>query len=282
MSRVGWHTICQPKRFWGLGVVDLRLRNMALLAKWAWQYALEPDSLWRRLIVAKYGAQVLAWMGIFSVKELLHLMHSFGLTEDVMGAFRVWMWKSRRRFSVFSGFYRQWWLSSCVVVLWSLWLARNRAFFEGKVMTVEELFFLVKLRSFYWVKVAFVDLVIEESTWWSCPLDCSFPVLGRVCRVGVSWIPQVVGAVKFNVDGAARGKSGPAGCGGVLRDSGGRILACFSGPLGSLDSNEAKLRAIDFALDFLVSSRWRYGASIIIESDSVTAISWILHQERRP
>ncbi|KAL4310254.1 hypothetical protein GQ457_01G018450 [Hibiscus cannabinus] len=29
-------------------------------------------------------------VGIFSVKEMSNLMHSFGLTEDVMGAFRVW------------------------------------------------------------------------------------------------------------------------------------------------------------------------------------------------
>ncbi|KAL4352669.1 hypothetical protein GQ457_06G011490 [Hibiscus cannabinus] len=36
MSRVGWSTVYCLKRFGGLGVVDLRLQNLALLAKWAW------------------------------------------------------------------------------------------------------------------------------------------------------------------------------------------------------------------------------------------------------
>ncbi|KAL4304248.1 hypothetical protein GQ457_10G006570 [Hibiscus cannabinus] len=107
------------------------------------------------------------------------------------------------------------------------------------------------------VKALFVDIIFDKATWWQCPLDCSFPVHGKVCRVGVAWIPPMPGALKFNVDGVARGKLSPAGCGGVLRDSEGRVLACFSEPFG-------------------------YVGSIIIESNSVTFVSWVLHRELRP
>ncbi|KAL4281573.1 hypothetical protein GQ457_03G012910 [Hibiscus cannabinus] len=151
-------------------------------------------------------------MGEFSVKELSTLMHSFDISVDTMGAFRVW-----------------------------------------------DVDVPHKMRCFLW-----------------------FVLLGRLSTlVGVVWIPPVARALKFNVDGAAHGKPGAAGCGGVLRDSDGRVLACFSWPLGTHESNEAELRAIDFALDFLLSSKWCSVGSIIIESDLVTVVSWILHRERR-
>ncbi|KAK8650190.1 hypothetical protein V6N13_139837 [Hibiscus sabdariffa] len=61
MCRVGWCTVSKPKRLGRLGVVDLRLRNLSLLVKWAWRYATEGDSLWKSLIMAKYGSIVHSW-----------------------------------------------------------------------------------------------------------------------------------------------------------------------------------------------------------------------------
>ncbi|KAL4312324.1 hypothetical protein GQ457_01G024220 [Hibiscus cannabinus] len=61
MCRVGWRTVCKPKRLGGIGVVDLRLRNLSLLAKWACRYATEGDSLWKYLIMAKYGFTIHLW-----------------------------------------------------------------------------------------------------------------------------------------------------------------------------------------------------------------------------
>ncbi|XVF41900.1 hypothetical protein PTKIN_Ptkin01aG0317600 [Pterospermum kingtungense] len=39
----------------GLGIVDLNLKNHALLSKWIWRFADEKDALWRKLIIQKYG-----------------------------------------------------------------------------------------------------------------------------------------------------------------------------------------------------------------------------------
>ncbi|KAL4324943.1 hypothetical protein GQ457_11G024950 [Hibiscus cannabinus] len=61
MARVCWDVVCRPRSVGALGVVDLRVRNLALLSKKAWRYATCSSSLWRRLIVAKYGEGVPWW-----------------------------------------------------------------------------------------------------------------------------------------------------------------------------------------------------------------------------
>ncbi|XVE93623.1 hypothetical protein REPUB_Repub01dG0210000 [Reevesia pubescens] len=60
--------------------------------------------------------------------------------------------------------------------------------------------------------------------------------------------------LKFNVDGAARGKPGSAGCGRVLWDSKDMVIGIFLRPLGVLDSNVAELNAIKCALKIFVDS----------------------------
>ncbi|GMJ07609.1 hypothetical protein like AT5G65005 [Hibiscus trionum] len=87
--------------------------------------------------------------------------------------------------------------------------------------------------------------------------------------------------LKFNVDGAARGKPGPAGFGGMMRDGESQILGLFSGPLGEMDSNEAEIRAIAFALSLVVDRSWRHHC-VIIESDSQVALSWATRSAKRP
>lgn len=47
--------------------------------------------------------------------------------------------------------------------------------------------------------------------------------------------------LKFNVDGAAKGKAGPTGVGGVLRDHKGDVLLIFSNNEGLQESNEIKV-----------------------------------------
>ncbi|KAL4385847.1 hypothetical protein GQ457_15G018850 [Hibiscus cannabinus] len=61
LARVSWDTVCRPRKFGGLGVVDLRLRNLSLLEKWAWRFATELSLLWRAVLVVKYGEATLGW-----------------------------------------------------------------------------------------------------------------------------------------------------------------------------------------------------------------------------
>lgn len=67
--------------------------------------------------------------------------------------------------------------------------------------------------------------------------------------------PPPPGFFKFNIDEAARGKPGPAGIGGVLRDSDGASSIVFLESVGVRDSNEVVILAIKKALSLCV----RYG-----------------------
>ncbi|KAL4385095.1 hypothetical protein GQ457_15G021870 [Hibiscus cannabinus] len=49
-----------------------------------------------------------------------------------------------------------------------------------------------------------------------------------------------------------------------------------------MNSNVTKLHAIVFALELLVSLPWEAVLSLIIEFDSIVAISWVLYREWRP
>lgn len=57
------------------------------------------------------------------------------------------------------------------------------------------------------------------------------------------------GMLEWNVDGAAQGKPGRVGIGGILWDHTGDYHCVFSNPLGIRDSNEAEFIAIVFAIE---------------------------------
>ncbi|MCH80955.1 putative ribonuclease H protein [Trifolium medium] len=60
---VKWTDICKPKKEGGLGIRDLRLVNISLLAKWHWKLLVESDELWK-VVVAKYGVGALGNVGL--------------------------------------------------------------------------------------------------------------------------------------------------------------------------------------------------------------------------
>ncbi|CAN1266288.1 LINE-1 retrotransposable element ORF2 protein [Linum perenne] len=58
---VDWSSIKTPLESGGLGILDIKTFNEALLGKWFWRYAVERSAWWRSLIVAKYGAGPSDW-----------------------------------------------------------------------------------------------------------------------------------------------------------------------------------------------------------------------------
>ncbi|EOY07697.1 Uncharacterized protein TCM_022064 [Theobroma cacao] len=62
--------------------------------------------------------------------------------------------------------------------------------------------------------------------------------------------PPPPGSLKLNTDGAAKGKPGPAGIGGVLRDHLGFIKVAFSNHIGIEESNYAAFQAIQEGIRF--------------------------------
>lgn len=56
-----WASICKPKKEGGLGFEPLKQMNQALLGKWLWRLGEEGDSLWKQVLVAKYGILRNGW-----------------------------------------------------------------------------------------------------------------------------------------------------------------------------------------------------------------------------
>jgi hypothetical protein len=56
---ISWKTVCREKKDGGLGVRDIRIVNVSLLAKWRWRLLQSEPALWKEVIVVKYRAGVL-------------------------------------------------------------------------------------------------------------------------------------------------------------------------------------------------------------------------------
>jgi hypothetical protein len=48
---VDWEVVCEPKQIDGLGVLDLKTFNYALLLKWQWEWFAGENRLWRPLLL---------------------------------------------------------------------------------------------------------------------------------------------------------------------------------------------------------------------------------------
>ena len=67
--------VCRPKDQGGLGVINTKIMNESLLVKWIWKIHLEPDSLWFRILKAKYMRNGV-FLGLKS-KDLLNFGKGF-------------------------------------------------------------------------------------------------------------------------------------------------------------------------------------------------------------
>jgi hypothetical protein len=58
---VNWPKVCSPVSEGRLGIRNLRCFNRALLGKWLWRFASEPEAWWRKVVVVKYGSEKGGW-----------------------------------------------------------------------------------------------------------------------------------------------------------------------------------------------------------------------------
>ncbi|KAK1562612.1 hypothetical protein Q3G72_014800 [Acer saccharum] len=167
------------------------------------------------------------------------------------------------------------WNTLFFALTWTIWEARNQKVFHDTLISVANAADMLKFRLALWFKhhgkgsslpVSTMMLNIKES--------CSDPKPVKK-RVGVAWSPPIGSALKFNVDGSARGNPGNAGVGGVLRDNSGKVLGLFSASVGMLDSNSAELLAIHKAVSLCTMSVYLHGVEIEIVSDSFVVVDWV-------
>ena len=101
---VAWNKMNLPKKDGGLGIRDMRQTNQAFLAKLGWRLLVEPQTLWSRILRAKYcdnrcdldmfkekcGASRV-WRGIMSSVDVVRK----GINMAVGGGSRTFLWHHR-------------------------------------------------------------------------------------------------------------------------------------------------------------------------------------------
>jgi ribonuclease HI len=208
-----------------------------------------------------------SWKTWMKVLEWWHII--LPMSNSPSQWFHAWMG------AVNCGFQKKLWMSLFLDVCWTLWHQRNLIVFEKKKTDWEHLFYLIKLRLGYWMKgwssqlpFAAADVIhnLEVVRQWRQNSEDR--------RIAI-WHPPPTQVWKWNVDGSARGKPGPAGIGGILCDNNGVVLAQFASSVGIRDSNEAEFLAIAFALEMCLDRTDCLDMDLIVESDSKNALAWV-------
>ena len=52
---MNWAKVCLDKKRGGLGIRNLDGLKKVFLGKWGWRFVVKRDSLWRHVIVGKFG-----------------------------------------------------------------------------------------------------------------------------------------------------------------------------------------------------------------------------------
>lgn len=94
-----WEAVSRSKDFGGLGIINTKLINECLIAKWVWKLKKGSDDIWCRLLKAKYmpngdfdkaktrGVSQF-WQGILKVKHLF----TWGVTYELHDGKSVNFW----------------------------------------------------------------------------------------------------------------------------------------------------------------------------------------------
>ena len=167
------------------------------------------------------------------------------------------------------------WISLFFAVTWTIWEFRNGKVFGNEEALLSKAVDMVQFRIAWWFKnfgkgskdpITHILLDVAER--------CIDPYSVRTPNVE-EWIPPPQEMLKFNVDGSARGSPGQAGIGGVLRDSGGKVLCTFSLNMGWQDAITAEVLALAKACELCLSRNELAGKTFVFSSDSKAVVSWV-------
>ncbi|KAJ4732774.1 RNA-directed DNA polymerase (reverse transcriptase)-related family protein [Rhynchospora pubera] len=110
---VNWDTCCMPKINGGLGIIDLRAQNDALMLKWLWTLISNPDSAWTHLIQDLYGTTDPTSLNNSSLvspqlRDILILRSLLNVSTTLLNSSQPptlsWRWTSHGRFSAASAY----------------------------------------------------------------------------------------------------------------------------------------------------------------------------------
>lgn len=160
-----------------------------------------------------------------------------------------------------------------IVIIWSIWVERNKMIFLDKRKTTNQLLECISIRLANWAleEPCFKGVKVDDIIRNSYIIIESSPLPMQV----VHWW-QLLGenTLKLNFDGSSLGNPGPLGMGGTIYDASGTCIVAFSGPLGYGDPLNAKIKALLYGLR-LIHSKGMVSHNIKVEGDSAIVIGWM-------
>ncbi|WOG82032.1 hypothetical protein DCAR_0101191 [Daucus carota subsp. sativus] len=118
MHSINWRVICQPKELGGLALHSIHDRNVLLLSKWLWKLKKDRTSLYSRVLVGKYGEELIdsIYSGTFNGR-LNSLSDFIRDLAKIPGEFRDGTWDHANfKWQVQNGntirFWTDWWIGS--------------------------------------------------------------------------------------------------------------------------------------------------------------------------
>ncbi|XP_038683005.1 uncharacterized protein LOC119983391 [Tripterygium wilfordii] len=167
------------------------------------------------------------------------------------------------------------WTMMFSAMIWTIWTERNKAIFEDKQVDWENVLYLIYIRFGMWLKAVNNDLPYTGPKIMHSSDGVKFREnLKKSTRHISDWIAPPLGSLKWNTNGSSQENC--SGMGGVLRDESENFLCIFSGPVGKLDSNSTEIKAIRFALELSVEYEVKDKGKIVVESDSLNSVTWLL------
>ena len=95
-----WSKVCESRKVGGLGILDLRVFNTALLGKWIWRLRTDKDGLWKEVLESKYGGWRSLREGVKNsrvslVERLEGGLEFGGMGKEFWKCFQVedWQWR---------------------------------------------------------------------------------------------------------------------------------------------------------------------------------------------
>ncbi|EOY10037.1 Uncharacterized protein TCM_025420 [Theobroma cacao] len=182
---------CTYKDMGGLGMVELGLKNRAILNKWLWRFEMSRKNLVLGMGTSGYGIEL--------------------------------------RCAIFGWETEQW--SKFFMVIKDQVLERefdDKLICKGKSWDEDMIFELVKVRIAWWTKAKWLNLNILVKDLMRFLNQGENHSFSAIARRQVACSRPNDGWIKFNIDSASRGNPRESSIGGILRDSRGTILDIFS------------------------------------------------------
>jgi hypothetical protein len=101
---LNWPAVCKPKECGGLGIINSKNMNVALMLKWIWRLYHEEEAIWARVLRAKYASadDIFAgngaggspfWRSLHKIKHLFKLGAVYGVVDGRRTLFWLDLWE---------------------------------------------------------------------------------------------------------------------------------------------------------------------------------------------